>query len=123
MLQNHFLYVLIRIELKFNHLYNFTLGVNVIPCVDSCKYLDIIVSIKNSYADLKRQLRKYYATANMFLRKFSYCSPDVKCCLFKCCCSTMYCSSMRFNSTVTSIRKLKIAYNNCLWRILNLFRL
>ena len=33
----------------------------------------------NCDGDLKRQTRKYYANANMLLRKFSYCSPDVKC--------------------------------------------
>ena len=65
-------------------------------------------------------MRRYYANANMLLRKFSYCSPDVKCCVFKSYCSTMYCSSMWFDSTVTSTRKLKIAYNNGLMRILNL---
>ena len=52
-------------------------------------------------------MRKYYANANMLLRKFSYCSPDVKCCMFKSYCSTMYCSSIWFDSTVTSMRKLK----------------
>ena len=40
--------------------------------------------------------------------------------MFKSYCSTMYCSSMRFDSTVTSMTKLKIAYNNSLRRILNL---
>ena len=60
-------------------------------------------------------MRKYYANANMLLRKFSYCSPDVKCCMFK-----SYCSSMWFDSTVTSMRNLKIAYKNSLRRILNL---
>ena len=65
-------------------------------------------------------MRKYYANANMLLRKFSYYSPDVKCCMFKSYCSTMYCSSMWFGSTVTAMRKLKIAYNNGLRRILNL---
>ena len=48
----------------------------------------------------------------MLLRKFSYCSPDVKCCMFK-----SYCSRMYFDSTVTSMRKLKMAYNNSLRRI------
>ena len=43
----------------------------------------------------------------MLLRKFSYCSPDVKCCMFKSYCSTMYCSLMWFDSTVTSVGKLK----------------
>ena len=51
----------------------------------------------------------------MLLRKFSYCSPDVKCCMFK-----SYCSRMYFDSTVTSMRKLKMAYNNSLRRILKL---
>ena len=32
----------------------------------------------------------------------------------------MYCSSMWFDSTVTSMKKLKIAYNNGLRRLINL---
>ena len=32
----------------------------------------------------------------------------------------MYCSSMWFDSTVTSMKKLKIAYNNGFRRLLNL---
>ena len=99
---------------------DFALGEKVIPSVDQCKYLGIIISVKHCDADLKRQMRKYYANANMLLRKLSYCSPDVKCCMFKSYCSTMYCSSMWFDSTVTAMRKLKIAYNNGLRRILNL---
>ena len=99
---------------------DFVLGKLVIPAVDKCKYLGIIISEANCDGDLKRQMRKYYANANMLLRKFSYCSPDVKCCMFKSYCATMYCSSMWFDSTVTSIKKLKIAYNNGLRRLLNL---
>ena len=67
---------------------DFALGEKVIPSVDQCKYLGIIISVKNCDADLKRQMRKYYANANMLSRKFSYCSPDVKCCMFK---SYCYC--------------------------------
>ena len=99
---------------------DFALGEKVIPSVDQCKYLGIIISVKNCDANLKRQMRKYYANANILLHKFSYCSPDVKCCMFKSYCSTMYCSSMWFDSTVTAMRKLKIAYNNGLRRILKL---
>ena len=65
-------------------------------------------------------MRKYYANANMLLRKFSYCSPNVKCCMLKSYCSTIYCSSMWYDSTVTSMKELKIAYNNGLRRLLNL---
>ena len=62
---------------------NFALGEKVIPSVDQCKCLGIIISVKNCDADLKRRMKKYNANANTLLRKFSYCSPDVKCCMLK----------------------------------------
>ena len=37
----------------------------VIPSVGLCKYLGILISVKNCDADLKRQMRKFYAYANM----------------------------------------------------------
>ena len=61
---------------------SFVLGKQLIPAVDKCKYFGIIVSEANCDGDLKRQMRMYYANANMLLRKFSYCFPDVKCCMF-----------------------------------------
>ena len=42
----------------------------------------------------------------MLLREFIHCSPDVKGRMFKSYCSIMYYSSMWFDSTVTSMRKL-----------------
>ena len=98
----------------------FALGEKVIPSVDQSKYVGIIINVKKCDAALNRQMKKYCANDNMLLRKFSYCSHDVKCCMFKSYCSPMYCFSMWFNSTVTSMMKLYIAYNNGLWRILNL---
>ena len=68
------------------------------------------MSVINNLNDLKRQMRKYYVNANMLLRKFSYGSPDVQCCIFKFYCSTMYCSPMWFDSTVTCMKKNE----NCL---------
>ena len=46
----------------------------------------------------------------MVLRKFSYCSQDVKCCMLKSYYATMYCSSMWFDSTITFMKKTE----NCL---------
>ena len=69
---------------------DFALGEKVIPSVDLCKCLGIIISVKNWDADLKRQMKKYNANANTLLRKFSYCSLDVKCCMFKSYCSSMW---------------------------------
>ena len=47
-----------------------------------------------------------YSVANILLQKFCYCSPDVKCCMFKSYCATMYCPSMWFDSKVTVMMKL-----------------
>ena len=47
----------------------YVLGKLVIPDVDKCKYLGIIVSEANCDGDLKGQMRKCYANANMLLRK------------------------------------------------------
>ena len=54
-----------------------------IPTVDQCRYLGITISTNNFDVDLKRQMRKLYANVNLLLRKFSKCSVDVKCFLFK----------------------------------------
>ena len=91
-----------------------------IPIVTNCKYLGVIMSEHNSDNDLKRQMRKFYANANMLIRKFSKCPVNVKCYLFKTYCSTMYCSDLWFNGTKTALTKLKIAYNNRLRRLLGL---
>ena len=96
----------------------FFLAGKKIPIVTHCKYLGVIMSEHNSDNDLKRQMRKFYANANMLIRKFSKCSVNVKCHLFKTYCSTMYCSALWFNGTKTALTKLKIAYNNSLRRLL-----
>ena len=99
---------------------SFVLGKHVIPAVDTCKYLGITVSETSCDNELKRQMRKYYAITNILLRKLSYCSPDVQCCMFKFYGATMCCPSMWFGSIVTAMKKLKIAYNNGLRRLLTL---
>ena len=90
-----------------------------IPKIDQCNYLSIIC-ITNCDIDMKRQMRKFYANINILLRKFSKCSPDVKCTLFKSFYSNMYCSTMWYNYTVTVMRRLRIAYNNSLRRLLGI---
>ena len=81
--------------------------------VEQCRYLGTTIS--NSDLDLKRQMRKMYANANVLLRKFSKCSINVKCYLFKNYCSILYCAPMLFDCTKTALKKLKVAYNNSLW--------
>ena len=77
-------------------------------------------SKKNSDLDLKQQMRKMYTNANLLLRKFSKCSINVKCYLFKTYCSNLYCAPMWFDCTKTDLKKLKVAYNNSLRRFMGL---
>ena len=79
-----------------------------------------MISNNNCDADLKRQMKNIYTNANMLIRKFFKCSVDVKCYLFKTYCSTMYCSAMWFDTTKSAMKKLKVAYNNSLRRLLSL---
>ena len=44
----------------------------------------------------------------------AHCTNDVKCTLFKSCCANMYCCPLWFNSTSSTIKKLKTSYNNAL---------
>ena len=65
-------------------------------------------------------MRKMYANANLLLRKFSRCSVNVKCYLFKTYCSNLYCAPMWLDCTKTVLTKLKVAYNNSLRRFMGL---
>ena len=82
--------------------------------VEQCRYLGTTISIKNSDLNLKRQMRKMYANANLLLRKFSKCSINVKCYLFKTYCSNLCCAPMWFECTKQFEKKMKVAYNNSL---------
>ena len=53
-------------QIKIN-IPSFVLGKPVIPAVDKCKYLDILVSETNC-DDLKRQMQKYYANAKYYYK-------------------------------------------------------
>ena len=53
----------------------------------------------------------------MLWRSFRYCPVDVKCILFRSYCTNMYCCPLWFNSTSSSIKKLKASYN-CVLRCL-----
>ena len=65
-------------------------------------------------------MRKFYYNVNILLRKFSKCSIDVKCYLFKMNCSNLYCSSFWYDSSKRAMKKIKIAYYNSLRRLLAL---
>ena len=92
---------------------NVYLSGNHIDFVQEVKYLGVLLSssMKTSI-DVSHQTRKFYAQANMLLRNFRYCGREVKFMLFKSFCTNMYCCPLWFNSTSSSIKKLKSSYNS-----------
>ena len=51
-----------------------TLMGSEISFVDQCKYLGTIIDVKISDSDMKRQMKRLYASSNTIIRKFSKCS-------------------------------------------------
>ena len=86
---------------------------NNIEFVNETKCLGVIInSSMKTFSDVVRQTRKFYAQTNMLLLNFCYCTNDVKCMLFKSFCTNMCCCPLWFNSTSSSIEKLKTSYNS-----------
>ena len=98
----------------------FTLNHLNIPNVNQSKNLGIVINETNCNPDLKRQMCKLYANINMLIRKFTKCSPDVKCFLFKSYCSNLYCSILWYDCSKTALKNLRIAYNNSLRKLLGI---
>ena len=92
---------------------------NHIDFAKEVKYLGVLLnfSIKTSI-DVSRQTRKIYAQANMLLRNFRYCINEVTCSLYKSFCTNMYYCALWFNSTSSSVKKLKCSYNSVSCRLL-----
>ena len=93
----------------------FYLSGQVISVSSSCKYLGHIIDDKmQDDADMLRQRRMLYAQANMLVRKFHFCSVEVKVNLFRAYCTPLYTAPLWVNYKSESLRKLKVAYNDAL---------
>lgn len=72
--------------------------------------------------DVNRQIRKLYIQGNTLARKFSTCTPDTKCVLFRTHCSSLYVPQLWCKYKLSSMRKLHVAYNDCLRILLRIPR-
>ena len=63
--------------------------------------------------EIKKQIRKMYASCNMLIRRFYLCSHDVKVLLFNSFCTNFYCSHLWWKYTKDTMRKMAVAFNNC----------
>ena len=92
---------------------------NNIVFVHETKYLSVIInSTMKTSSDVVRQTRKFYARANMLLCNFRYYTNDANYMIFKSFCANMNCCPFWFNSTSSSIKKLKTSYNSALRNLL-----
>ena len=93
---------------------------NQLDYVNNCRYLGVKIETYSCKSDMKRQLCKFYANANMLIRKFSFCFDDVKVFLFKSYCTNLYCTQFWYDSSETLMKKLCVGYNNSLRRLMKL---
>ena len=103
------------VDLKFPSFYLSGQIMSVSKCT---KYLGhIITDTLEDDDDMFRQRRMLYIQANMLVRKFHYCTTDVKVNLFRAYCTPLYTAPLWVRYKKESLRKLQVAYNDC-FRIL-----
>ena len=94
---------------------DFYLSGQILSVCKTCKYLGHIIDDKlEDDSDMLRQRRILYVQANMLLRKFHFCSNEVKVNLFRAYCTPLYTAPLWVNYKKESLRKLKVAYNDAL---------
>ena len=92
-------------------------GQSLLVC-DKTKYLGHIITDRmTDDEDMFRQCRMLYAQANMLIRKFHFCSDEVKTMLFRAYCTPLYTAPLWVKFQKASFHKLQVAYNDC-YRIL-----
>jgi len=97
-------------------------GVNL-QFVQSFPYLGhIITSGGKDNEDIQKEYRKLNAAGNQLIRKFSFCTTEVKCQLFKTYCYSIYCNSLWSSFTLQCINKLRVAYNDIFRRLIGVPR-
>ena len=95
----------------------------VLSFVNKYKYLGTItVNSMSDNDDIERQMRSLYVRINMLLRQFNLCSFDVKLMLFNAFCTNMYCSAMWCDFKVSTMNRIRVAYNNSFRKLICLPR-
>ena len=96
-----------------------TLNGNILSCVKQHYYLSVVLcSNQADDCDIDRQMKTLYARGNILVCKFRSCSGEVKDQLFKRYFANLYCGQLWSNFNISSLNKLKEAYNN-VFRFLN----
>ena len=98
---------------------NYSHFLYIIRFVKTVKYLGVYLdSSLADENDINRQVRSLYCTANKLKQNFIRCSSSVKNILFRSYCMTFYASQVWCNYRPSSLKRLRVAYNDS-FRILH----
>lgn len=101
-----------------DYLPNIALSGSILEYVSCFKYLGQIIS--NTFKDdedIDREIRNLCARGNSLIRKFNFCTIDVKCNLFKSFCTSLYGCSLWSRYRVATLYHLQVTYNNIMRRL------
>ena len=85
------------------------------------KYLGYIMNTSfTDDDDIKREMQSLCKRGNMIIRKFAFCTADVKCMLFKAFIYSLYCCPLWSRFNVATLQKLKVCYNKIMRQLLGL---
>ena len=105
--------------IKLNNCPSVYLGDERLEFVDTFDYLGHTISIDfNDDMDMKKEMRKLCYRGNSLVRKFRFCSDDVKCTLFRSFCYSLYCASLWSNYKNETYQRLRVNYNNIMRRLM-----
>ena len=92
-----------------------------ITYVKTVKYLGVYLraDLMDS-EDMLSKLRGFYALSNNLIRKFGFCSNDVKTRLFTAYCTQLYGSALWHNFPQHVLKRLRVAYNNAVRKFFKL---
>jgi hypothetical protein len=102
---------------------NSVLNGTLLEYVDTFPYLGQLITKNHSdNAAISKQTRKLNAVGNQLVRKFNFCTTDVKVQLFKTYCYPIYCNALWSNFTRATVSKLRVSYNDIFRRLVGVPR-
>ena len=99
---------------------NIYLDGSVVEYVNRFKYLGHIIT--RDFCDdddIMREVRSLSIRGNTLIRKFNFCSHDVKKELFRTFCSSLYTGALWSKYKQCTFRRLQVTYNNIMRRLIN----
>ena len=110
-------------RMKYPFSPKFYLHGDELECVKEFRYLgQVITDELSDDVDMKEKVRSLYAVGNMLIRRFGRCDETVRLSLFKTYCYNVYGCALWCNYCVASWRKLKVAHNDILRKLLKVPR-